>query len=232
MQHAALELFGRLTTLSGHVAGTFDEPLRLDVPAEMLEKFVGNVSLYQETLSLRPGRYRLDVVLKDVNSGKLGVVSRSITVPDYSADDKLAASTLVLADLMEPLPVHDIGRGRFVLGDQRVRPRVPPGNGAPAAFARGQKVNLWMQAYNLAVDETTRKPSATVEYQVVNAATGSPVFQLTQTTEQMNNAGSQLTLRQSLSPDALPPGVYEVTIKVNDLIARQTIAPAVKFEVK
>jgi GWxTD domain-containing protein len=232
MQHAALELYGRLTTLSGHVAGTFDEPLRLEVPAELLEKFVGNVSLYQEALSLRPGRYRLDIVLKDANSGKVGVFSRSITVPDFTADDKLAASTLVLADLMEPLSVHDIGGGRFVLGDQRVRPRVPPGNGAPATFARGQKVNLWMQAYNLALDETTRRPSATVEYHVVNTATGAPVLDLSQSTEQMGSVGNQLTLRQSLPPDNLAPGVYEVTIKVNDLVAKQSIAPAVKFEVK
>jgi GWxTD domain-containing protein len=232
IQHAALELFGRLTTLSGHVAGTFDEPLRLEVPAELMEKFVGNVSLYQEAVSLRPGLYRLDVVLKDENSGKFGVFSRSITVPDFSAQDHLAASTLVLADLMEPLPVHDVGGGRFVLGDQRVRPRVPPGNGGPATFQRGQKVNLWMQAYNLALDETTRKPSATVEYHVVNTATGSAVFDFKQSTDEMGNVGNQLTLRQSVSPDNLAPGVYEVTIRVNDLIAKQTIAPAVKFEVK
>jgi len=232
LEHASLELFGRLTTLSGHVAGTFDEPLHLDVPAEMLQKFVGNVSLYQEALTLHPGRYRLDIVLKDVNSGKIGVFSRSITVPDFAADDKLAASTLILADLMEPLPVHDIGGGRFVLGDQRVRPRVPPGNGAPATFTRGQKVNLWMQAYNLALDETTRKPSATVEYHVVNTGTGTPVLDLKQNTEQMGNIGNQLTLRQSLSPDNLDPGMYEVTIKVNDLVAKQSIAPVAKFEVK
>jgi hypothetical protein len=232
IQHAALELFGRLTTLSGHVARTFDEPLRLEVPVETIEKFQSNVSLYQEALSLPPGRYRLDIVMKDVNSGKVGVFSRSITVPNFSADDKLSASTLVLADLMEPLAVHDIGGGRFVLGDQRVRPRVPPGNGSPASFARGQKVNLWMQAYNLAVDETTRKPSATVEYHVVNTASGTPVLDVKQTTEQMGNVGNQLTLRQSLSPDNLVPGVYEVTIKVNDLVAKQSIAPVARFEVK
>ena len=89
-----------------------------------------------------------------------------------------------------------------------------------------------MQAYNLALDETTRKPSATVEYHVVNTATGSPVFDLKQSTDEMGNAGNQVTLRQSLSPDNLVPGVYEVTIKVNDLIARRAIAPAAKFEVK
>src|SRR5262249_22523064 len=149
-----------------------------------LEKFTGNVSRYQEALSLPSGRYRLDVILKDVNSGKVGVFSRSIVVPDFNAEDRLNASSLVLADLMERLPAREVGLGRFVLGDQRVRPRVPPGNGGPAAFTRGQKVNLWMQAYNLALDENTRRPSATVEYHVIDTATGSQVFDFAQHTEQ------------------------------------------------
>jgi hypothetical protein len=71
-----------------------------------------------------------------------------------------------------------------------------------------------------------------VETYVVNTATRSRVFDLIQSTEQMGNVGNQLTLRQSLPPDNLAPGVYEVTIKINDLVAKQSIAPVVKFEVK
>jgi len=60
--------------------------VRLDVPAELLEKTAANVSLYQQTLPLRPGHYRLDIVLKDVNSGKTGLFARSIIVPDFTTD--------------------------------------------------------------------------------------------------------------------------------------------------
>jgi GWxTD domain-containing protein len=232
VQRASLNLSGTVTNLTGRVMSTFEESLRLDVPADLLEKFAANVSLYQEALSLRPGHYRLDIMLKDVNGDKLGIFSHSIQVPDFSSEDKLSASTLILADIMDPAPPREIGAGAFVLGNDRVRPRVAPSNGEPATFARGQKVNLWMQVYNLSLDKNTQKPSATVAYHVVNVATGQPAFDLVQTTGQMGNVGSQLTLQQRVPPDKLEPGVYQVTIAVNDLLGQQSIAPTARFVVK
>jgi GWxTD domain-containing protein len=231
-QRAALMLSGTVTNLTGRVMATFEEPLRMDVPANLLEKFAANVSLYQEALSLRPGRYRLDIMLKDVNGDKLGIFSHPIQVPNFNADEKLAASTLILADLMDPVPPSEIGAGTFVLGTDRVRPRVAPSDGEPPVFARGQKVNLWMQVYNLSLDKDTQEPSATVEYRVVNVATGKPAFELVESSRQMRSAGNQLTLEQRLPPDKLEPGMYQVTIKVNDLVAQQSIAPEARFVVK
>jgi GWxTD domain-containing protein len=232
VQRAALMLSGTVTNLTGRVMARFEEPLHVDVPAEPLERFAANVSLYQEALSLRPGHYRLDIMLKDVNGDKLGIFSHSVQIPDFSNDDKLSASTLILADLMDPVPQKEIGTGVFVLGTDRVRPRVAPSSGEPAVFARGQKVNLWMQVYNLSVDKDTQKSSATVEYHIVNVATGKPAFELVQTTAEMGNVSHQLTLQQRVPPESLEPGVYQVTIKVKDLLAQQSIAPETTFVVK
>lgn len=232
LQHAALNLYGRLTNLSGKVTNTFEEPLRLDVPADLLEKFATRESVYQEILPAQPGRYRLDIILKDVNSGKVGLSSRSIIVPDLTSVDKLAASTLIPADVMEPVAARDIGSGSFILGVDRVRPRVPRANGEPATFTSGQKVNLWMQVYNLALDAGTRKPSATVEYHVVNVATGTSALDINDNTDHMGNVGSQVTLQKSLPANSLAPGVYQVTVKVNDLVAHDSIAPTTRFAVK
>jgi hypothetical protein len=114
----------------------------------------------------------------------------------------------------------------------KVRPRVQPSDGKPASFKKDEKVNFWMQVYNLGVDEKTRKPSATVEYQVVNTATNQPVLDLTESTTQMGNVGEQITLEKSLPLSQLNPGVYQVTIKVNDLISKQTISPTARFSVQ
>jgi GWxTD domain-containing protein len=232
VERAALMFSGTVTNLTGRVMATFQEPLGMDVPADMLEKFAANVSLYQEALSLHPGHYRLDIMLKDVNGDKLGIFSHSIQVPDFSRGDKLTASTLILADLMDPVPSRQIGSGSFVLGTDRVRPRVAPGDGEPVVFARGQKVNLWMQVYNLSLDNVSQKPSATVEYRVVNVNTGKPVFELVQSTGQLGGAGNQLTLEQHVPPDKLEPGLYQVTIKVKDLVAQNSIAPETRFLIK
>jgi GWxTD domain-containing protein len=233
VQRATVNIFGRLTTLTGKIAYTFEEPLRLDVPPELLEKVVNNTALYWQAIPMRPGHYRLDIVVKDVNGDKMGTLGQSVMVPDFN-EDKLSSSTLILADVMEPVPSREVGTGKFVIGTMKVRPRVQPSSGKPATFKRDQmqKVNFWMQVYNLAVDDKTKKPSATVEYQIVNTATNKSVVDLMETTDQMHNVSDQMTLEKSLPLNKLDPGVYQVTIKVNDLVSKQTISPTAKFAVE
>jgi len=231
VQRAVVNVYGQLTKLSGQIVQTFEETLHKDIPAELLEKEINNVSLYWKALPMRPGLYRLDVVMKDVNGDKTGIFSKSYNVPDYG-EEKLASSTLILADQMEPVPAREIGTGNFVIGANKVRPKVQPADGKPAAFTKKEKVNFWLQVYNLGLDQKTNKPSATVQYQVVNTATNQHVLDFTETTAQMGNIGEQVTLAKSLPLSQLDPGVYQVTIKVNDQISKQTISPTAKFVVQ
>jgi GWxTD domain-containing protein len=230
IQRAVVNVYGQLTKLSGQIVQTFEETLHRDIPAELLEKEINNVSLYWKALPMRPGLYRLDVVMKDVNGDKTGIFSRSYNVPDFG-DEKLTSSTLILADQMEPVPAREVGTGNFVIGTNKVRPKVKPSDGKPASFTKKEKVNFWLQVYNLGVDQKTNKPSATVEYQVVNTATNQHVLDFTESTAQMGNVGEQVTLGKSLQLSQLDPGVYQVTIKVNDQISKQTISPTAKFAV-
>ena len=133
---------------------------------------------------------------------------------------------------MEPVAAKNVGTGNFVIGTTKVRPRVAPSDGKPVVFKRNQKLNFWMQVYNLGVDEKTKRPSATVEYQVINTATNQSVRNFTESTAQMGNVGEQVTLGKSLQLSQLDPGVYQVTIKVNDQISKQTISPTAKFAVQ
>jgi 5-hydroxyisourate hydrolase-like protein (transthyretin family) len=119
-----------------------------------------------------------------------------------------------------------------VIGATKVRPRVPPSDGKPMSFKRNQKLNFWMQVYNLGMDEKTHKPSATVEYNVVNAATNKAVVHAVESTDQMGNIGDQVTLQKTLSAANLEPGVYRIQIKVNDNISKQTVDPSVTFSVE
>ena len=231
VQRAVVNVYGQLTKLSGQIVQTFEETLHRDIPAELLEKEINNVSLYWKALPMRPGLYRLDVVMKDVNGDKTGIFSRSYTVPDFG-DEKLTSSTLILADQMEPVPAREVGTGNFVIGTNKVRPKVSSSDGKPASFTKKEKVNFWLQVYNLGLDQKTNKPSATVEYQVVNTATNKHVLDFTESTAQMGNVGEQVTLGKSLQLSQLDPGIYQVTIKVNDQISKQTISPTAKFSVQ
>ncbi|HWY21270.1 MAG TPA: GWxTD domain-containing protein [Candidatus Acidoferrum sp.] len=233
VQRGTVNIFGRVTTLTGRIVQTFEDPAQVDVPAELLPRMAENSSVYWKAIPLRPGRYKIDIAVKDVNGDRKGVWSRGIQVPEYS-DDKLSTSSLIVADVMEPVPTKDVSTGSFVIGLNKVRPRVAPANGKPALFkrTRDQKVNFWMQVYNLGVDEKTHKPSATFEYAIVNIATNKSVVQKTESTETMGNVGEQVTLQKSIASANLQPGVYRIDIKVNDNISKQTIDPSATFAVE
>ena len=233
VQRGTANIFARLSTLTGKIVQTFEDTVQVDVPAELLPRTAENASVYYKALPLRPGRYKLNIAVKDVNGDRKGVWSRSVVVPDYS-DDKLATSSLIVADQMEPVPTKAIGTGNFVIGTMKVRPRVAPADGKPALFKRDrdQKLNFWMQVYNLGVDEKTHKPSATFEYDIVNVATNKPVVQKTESTDTMGNVGEQVTLQKSIASANLQPGVYKIQIKVNDNISKQTIDPSATFAVE
>jgi hypothetical protein len=231
VQHGVVNIFGRVSTLTGKVAQTFEDTVIADVPAELLPREAENSKVYWKAVPLRPGRYRVDVVVKDVNGDRMGTWSRSIIVPDFS-DDKLANSSLIVADSVEAVPSKSVGTGMFVIGTTKVRPRVAPANGKPAIFKRGQKVNFWMQVYNLSVDEKTHKPSATFEYDIVNATTNKAVVHAVESSEKMGNVGDQVTLQKTVAAANLDPGVYRIQIKVSDNISKQTLDPTATFAVE
>ena len=233
VQRGTVNIFGRVSTLTGRVVQTFEDTAQVDVPAELLPKTAENSSVYWKALPLRPGRYKIEIAVKDVNGDRKGLWSRGIVVPEYS-DDKLSTSSLIVADQMESVPTKDVSTGSFVIGLTKVRPRVAPADGKPALFkkARDPKVNFWMQVYNLGMDEKTHKPSATFEFDIVNLATNKPVVQKTESTETMGNVGEQVTLQKSIAAANLQPGIYRIDIKVNDNISKQTIDPSATFAVE
>ena len=231
VQRGTANIFGRVTNLTGRVMQTFEDTVQVDVPAELLPKAVEHSSVYWKAVPLRPGRYRMDLVVKDVNGDRVGTWSKGILVPEYS-EDKLATSSLILADQMEKVPAKSVGTGSFVIGNTKVRPAVAPSDGKPTVFKRNQRLNFWMQVYNLTVDEKTHRPSATVEYDVINTATNKPVIHTVESTEQMGNIGEQVTLEKSVSASSLQPGVYRLSIKVNDNLSKQTVDPTATFAVE
>ncbi|MFZ0804917.1 MAG: GWxTD domain-containing protein [Candidatus Sulfotelmatobacter sp.] len=233
VQRGTVNIFGRVSTLTDKVVQTFEDTVQVDVPSELLPRTAENASVYWKALPLRPGHYKLSIAVKDVNGDRKGVWARGIDVREFP-DDKLAASSLIVADQMEPVPTKAIGTGNFVIGATKIRPRVAPADGKPALFKRDrdQKLNFWMQVYNLGVDEKTHKPSATFEFDITNMATNKQIVQKTESTETMGNIGDQVTLQKSIAAANLQPGIYKIQIKVNDNISKQTVDPSAVFAVE
>lgn len=226
----AVNIYGQVTTIGGRIAQTFEDTVQMDVPQSYLQNMLGRVSVYGKSLPLAPGRYLLEIVVKDLHSDHVGTWRQSLEVPNF--DEELAASSVILADKMEQVPTKDVGRGPFVIGDTLVRPRVPGMMSKAAVFKRGEKLNVWMQVYNLAVDERNGRSDASVEYDVVQEGTKKTVMHGTQPADVMHRAAGQLTLEKTFSVNELEPGMYRLKVHVRDQIAKQGVEPEAMFTIE
>jgi len=186
---AVVNLFARISTLTGRVVQTFEDVISRDFPESLLQPSLNSASIYQKAVPLRPGLYRLDIVLKDVQSGNVGVVNTRLAVPRYD-DDKLEASTLILADQIERVPAKQVGLGPFVIGSSKVRPKLNQ------EFTNSEKMGIFLQVYNLKVDDNSHKANASVEYHVRRATDQQEVAKFVETSEQLNQTGEQLTVEK------------------------------------
>ena len=225
----SVNILGRVSNLNHKVIQTFEETVGVQVPSELLAKKQNDMSVYWKALPLRPGLYKVDIVIKDVNApDHIGTWRRSVNVPKYD-DDHLAASSLILADQMERVPSRDIGSGNFVIGDTKIRPRVPSAIAAPVTFHRGQSLNFWMQVYNLGIDEKSKQNGATVDYEITDMATNKAVITRQELTNKLSPNADQLTIEKSMPLASLQPGKYQVSIKVHDGVSKQQIAETAPF---
>jgi GWxTD domain-containing protein len=220
---ATLNVFGRISTLTGRVVQTFEDPVSRDFPDTLFQQSLKLQSIYQKAVPLRPGLYRLDLVIKDVKSGNVGVVNQRLQVPRYE-DDKLEASSLILADQLEHVPAKQIGTGQFVLGSSKVRPKLD------ADFINTEKMGIYMQVYNLKPDDKTHKSSATFQYTVKKG--DQQVMQFKETSEEMKQTGDQITIERLLPLSTLAPGKYSLEVLATDTLSNKTISKTADFTVK
>ena len=220
---ATMNIFGRVTTLTGRVVQTFEDAVSKDFPDSLFQQSLKLQSIYQKAVPLRPGLYRLDLVIKDVQSGNIGVVNSRLQVPRYE-DDKLDASSLILADQIEHVPAKQIGSGQFVLGSSKVRPRLQ------GDFTTADKLGIYMQIYNLKPDDKTHKSSATFQYTVKKGK--EQIMQFRETSEEMKQTGDQVTIERLLPLSTLAPGKYSLEVNATDTLSNQTISKTADFTVK
>jgi GWxTD domain-containing protein len=230
-----VDIEGRVSNMTHKVVpgGWFGDPVEVSTPSELLPAKQKASSVYWKALPLKPGLYKIDIVIKDVNNpDHVGRWTRSINVPKFD-DDTLGHSSLILADLMERVPSKEIGGGNFVIGNTRIRPRVAA-NGpvaAPVSFSRAQNLNFWMQVYNLGIDEKSKQNNATINYQILDLGTNKLVLNAQELASALSPNADQLTLEKSLPLASLQPGQYQVKIKVNDGVTKQETEESAKFTV-
>lgn len=226
MSKAVVNIYARITSIARRVANVFEEVVSVDVPTELLQQASQGVSIFQKSIPLPPGMYRLNVVAKDIVGGNMNNYEMALNVPRME-DDKLFASSLILADVLEDVPTRSIGTGQFVIGASKVRPRMGD------SFKRNEKMGIFMKLYNFEPDEKSSKPSGSIEYEIVRTADNSAVenFPFSEELTALEGSASLMIIKKMLPLSKLEPGQYTLKIKVTDKLRNQTLTQSAQFSI-
>jgi GWxTD domain-containing protein len=220
---AVLDLYGRITSPGGVVVQTFEDVISRDFPESLYQSALNLSSIYQKSVPLRSGLYRLDLVIKDTLSGNLGVFNTALRVPHFE-DDKLDASSLILADQIEPVASTQVGTGQFVLNSYKVRPRLSQ------EFSSTDRLGIFLQLYNLKVDETSHKTSVSVVYRVLKDQ--QELWRMMEAPDHLHQGGEQLTIERFIPVASLVSGRYTIEVTAIDLLNNDTVIRTANFTVK
>ncbi|RPJ61153.1 MAG: GWxTD domain-containing protein [Acidobacteria bacterium] len=222
---AKVAFYGIVTSLANRVVAEFDDDMISSFSAEKLEQGQRMGSIYQKILLLNTGtRYKLDFIVKDLNSGKVGVVRQGLVPPTFGKT-KMLASSLLLADVIIPLTEAAQMEQRFVLGNVKVRPSVDK------SFVQKNPVGLYLQAYNVAIDQATNAPSLRVSYRVIRD--GKSISEVVDDTGESLQyfSGERAVLIRALPTDDLEPGRYQINVEVKDRIGGQSVTASDEFRI-
>jgi hypothetical protein len=221
LKTAAMNIFGRVTAVSGKRSGIFEDSVTTNATAEELATMRDRQSVYQKAIALTPGTYKVDVVVRDVKTGNKGIRSLGFTVPRYD-DKKLSTSSLVLTSKLRTTTERDIGQ-MFVIGNAKVIPNLS------GVYRQGDEVGVYLQVYNAEIDQTTLRPAVDVEYVLTKG--NKEILRQKEDWSGLSDSGQRLTLARLLPTASLSPGDYEMKVVTKDRVGGQAIENKGKFTI-
>jgi GWxTD domain-containing protein len=142
---AEAHLYAQFLSITGRTVYEFDDALTSTSQGQgqTLADLLGGRTLYQRLVPLPSGRFRVNIVVKDVNGDKIGTAEQLVVLPGESEVAALSVSSLVLADVIQPTPEGVKPGDPFVLGKLKVIPNLDK------RFSSRHQLGLYLEAYGL-----------------------------------------------------------------------------------
>jgi GWxTD domain-containing protein len=218
-----IDVFGRILDADGGVIDEFDRQETLAVPRDQIERLSKEFLLYQLIFQSPPGEYQLELALRDNASNTVRTAAETLRVPDFSRPS-LFLSSVVLADQIVKLdPPPPAGKKEpFQFGEFEAVPNFT------RTFSSRGALNVYFEAYNLAVDEQG-KNSLKLSYRFERDAARYrevPAAYLYPTDQRQRSIMSAIPLKD------FTPGEYAVVITLTDEVAGESATIRESFLVK
>lgn len=146
-----LDFLGNVRDSKGRTVASLRDAIKIKLPEGAAEKLAQRSLLYDAAFQLAPGEYRLKVLARENQTGKLGTFEGKFTVPDLDQGGAAAVSSLVVSAGREPLAAL-VGKAGKLQKKGDLNPLIRDGRKlAPSVthvFRRPQTMTVFSELYS------------------------------------------------------------------------------------
>jgi len=173
---------------------------------------------------LPSSNYKMGLVLKDTESGKIGMTELRVGVPRFEPE-VLNASSIILSREISKVTDPDTDLGPFVLGDVKIVPDFEK------KYLVSDPLWVYLQIYNLTIDQNLLRPDVKVDYVVERDGSEYYKYQDLKGSTFRFVSGDRLVITGKLPIKRFAPGNYTLKVRVHDALSGQTLERTEKFEI-
>ncbi len=219
---AETNIYGRLTNLTGQIAFEFDDDVAAEIkkdPALQLQ----TSRLYQRKVPLKSGRYKLQIVVREGKTKRVGTLNSLVIVPGQTPDLR---GMLILADRARRIREGETVVDPFVVTDElKVYPDIHK------IFSPSEQLGVFLEVHNLAMDMSKQAADVRLSYRVLSDGQPVPNFEKVLEPQKVEN-DSVLNVFFAIPLAGLTSGKYTFQIDVADLVSEKDLVLKDIFEIQ
>ncbi len=161
-------------------------------------------------------RYKLDLIVKDINSDKVGIFRQALIPPRYP-DDLLQASPLIFSNQIWTLNETPDLNEMFILGDVRIRPNIKK------ELTLDLPLGMYFQLYKVKIDQADLAPSLSITYEILrDDVSVNSVTDMNGESTQFFSSDRVVIIKQ-IDLTSLKTGRYQIRLHIHDKLSDQRI---------
>lgn len=221
LYRSQLQVYGSVTTLTRRTVYEFDDDIVAEYAGSQTESMRQQPQTYQRKLALKAGKYKLDLIVKDTVSGKMGTTAIGLDVPPVPAN-RLSTSSVILTRSIQPAEAD--WANPYVFGIYKVKPQVDP------TFSNGDQLGFYLEVYNYQIDQSTQQPALQIKYGFSTQGERPPSFK--PITEGVTMATDRVYLARVVQLSELTRGKHELVFTITDALSGQSTISRVSFDIR
>ncbi len=214
------------------VVSTFRDYIKVKLDAGDKERLATRNFHYDAGCTLEPGRYRIRMLVRENQSGKMGTFDYRFVVPDLAADSmQLKTSSVIFSSQREPIKAavgaaeksdrKTLESSPLMFGDDKLVPNITK------VFRRSQNLYITFDVYDAAPDPAASKLRKVAVSMSLFNQKGMKAFETSpvEATEVASTRPNAVPVEMQMPLKGLAPGRYTAQLNVVDQVGRRFSFP-------